>query len=63
MSKGQASLKDFQKLDLVELRSLLDKEETESFDAFAQAKELFSGLVLKVRHMMIVKQAMKPMVW
>lgn len=63
MSKGQPSLKDFQKLDLVELRSLIDKEDEEQFDMLEQAKELFSGLVLKVRHLMIVRQAMKPMVW
>jgi hypothetical protein len=60
MASGQSSLKDFQKMDLVELRSLMDDQE-EEFDVLSYATEIFSGLVLKVKHSMIVKQSMKPM--
>jgi hypothetical protein len=60
MASGQSSLKDFQKMDLVELRSLMDDQE-EEFDVLSYATEIFSGLVLKVKHFIIVKQSMKPM--
>jgi hypothetical protein len=63
MTMAQSSLKDFQKLDLVELRSLIEVETEEEADVVGYAREIFSGLVLKVRHFMLMKQAMKPMVF
>jgi len=65
MANAQTSMKGFQKMDLTELRSLMDvqTEEEIEVDVFAYVTEIFSGLVLKVKHFMLIKQSMKPMVF
>ena len=57
-------MKDFQKMDLTELRSLMDVQADEiEIDVVDHVRELFSGIVLKVKHFMLIKQSMKPMVF